>query len=107
MDCLQIVSDPFYIAAGPPDHLAVAVQPGHSAGGEPFRLQPQLEVHDAVGNKVIVPSVQYVTASLYSSPYGGVYSTNGTAMTPTLRGPSLTARFVNGTAEFQGLYINE
>lgn len=102
----QSESDPFYIAAGPPARLAVSVQPGHAMGGFPFSPQPQVQVQDAAGNMVIVPSITSVTVSLAAAP-AHVHTTNGTAVAPALLGPSLTAQFVNGTATFVNLYILE
>jgi hypothetical protein len=103
---LQTISDPFFIASGPPDHLAITVQPGHSFGGELFRPQPQIEIHDVGGNKLVLGGDLNVTVSLSATPVH-TYTTNGTSVTPVLQGGPLTVAFTNGTALFHGLYLNE
>ncbi|MBP2648347.1 MAG: Peptidase families and domain protein [Gemmatimonadetes bacterium] len=86
-------SAPFSITAGPADRVAFLVQPSTTAAGAGISPAVQVEVRDALGNRVTASSAS-VTVALGSNP--------GSA---TLGG-TLDVSAVNGVATFSGLTID-
>ena len=86
-------SAPFSITAGPADRVAFLVQPSTTAAGAGISPAVQVEIRDALGNRVTASSAS-VTVALGSNP--------GSA---TLGG-TLDVSAVDGVATFSGLTIN-
>jgi hypothetical protein len=87
------VSTPFTIAAGTADHLALIVEPSSAVAGVSITPAVQVEVEDAIGNRVSTATTS-VTLAILDNPNGGVLS--GTA----------TVAAVAGVASFSNLSIN-
>jgi Bacterial Ig-like domain (group 1)/Calcineurin-like phosphoesterase len=88
------VSTAFDIGAGAVDHLAYIVQPSTAVAGVAIAPAVQVEVEDAIGNRVTTATTS-VTVAILDNPNGGVLS--GTA----------TRAAVAGVATFSNLSINK
>jgi uncharacterized protein YjdB len=88
---LQIASNAFNVAVGPPAQLAITTQPAGASSGVDFTTQPVVEIRDAA-NSLVASSTVAVTAAI------------GTG-SGTLTG-TVTVNAVNGVATFGSLRIN-
>ncbi len=91
-------SDEFTVAVGAPYRLLFDTFLGNTLGGEIFASNPLVGVGDRGGNVVDTISQGTVTISLSKSPTGNE------VLRPT---EATVEKFVNGIAEFSGLYIKE
>ena len=100
-----VVSDAFDVVVGSPHEIVVAGYPSGGTGGEPFGLQPVINVLDVGGNLISDWSTGSVTAKILDDGELGRYSPNpGAELLPASK---TTANFAFGEAQFDGLYINE
>jgi hypothetical protein len=100
-----VVSDAFDVVVGSPHEIVVAGYPSGGTGGEPFGLQPVINVLDVGGNLISDWSTGSVTAKILDDGELGRYSPNpGAELLPASK---TTATFAFGEAQFDGLYINE
>jgi hypothetical protein len=90
----QITSDPIVIVPNAPARLALTLQPAGATGGRVFSPQPELQLHDAVGNQLANSNIT-VSVWLHS------WATNCSS---TLHGTT-TATFSGGIARFTDLMI--
>src|SRR5258707_3342224 len=88
------VSTPFTITSGTVDPLAFIVQPATAVAGVSIAPAIQVEVEDAIGNRVTSATTS-MTLAILDNPNGGVLS--GTA----------TVAAVAGVAMFSNLSINK
>jgi hypothetical protein len=91
---VSVVSSPITLTAGPPQALAIQVQPSGSAtSGVNFDVQPKVELRDAGGNQVAKKDVRIFA---FLETVSGVGTLLGTASIETGN---------NGVASFNGLRI--
>ncbi|KAH8082993.1 hypothetical protein JL720_8505 [Aureococcus anophagefferens] len=95
-----VVSDAFDVVVGSPHEIVVAGYPSGGTGGEPFGLQPVINVLDVGGNLVSDWSTGSVTAKILDDGELGRYSPNpGAELLPASK---TTANFAFGEAQFDG-----
>lgn len=95
---LTVVSEPFYVARGPPTSLRIIQAIGEAHGGEPFDRQPRVALTDAGGNVIEENESLLVQASLHRNPHNGTLSTNLS---------STSLRLARGLAVYAGLTVDE
>ncbi len=91
---MAAVSNAFNITSGTADHLAFFVQPSDAVAGTAIAPAVQVEVEDAIGNRV-TSSTASVTIAILDNPNGGALS--GTIAVSAL----------SGVATFSTLNINK
>ena len=68
----SVQSDLFTVAVGPAAQLGFTAEPGASAAGAPFTIQPVVAIQDAGGNTVTTAPVTTVTLVFGANPGGGI-----------------------------------
>lgn len=113
---ITVVSEPFDVAVGAPASIVVSrPAQGAWAGGQPFRVQPRVEVLDLGGNTVMHDNETVVTVSLASNASGELLPGTQAGVAPSPYSPNelsglprgnTSSRVVDGVLVFQDLSID-
>ena len=94
-------SDEFTVSVGAPYRISLSNFVGTAFGGEEFSSNPIVSVLDKGDNVVPTINSGTVVATLSKTPTGTEQ------LRTNVDGGGFTATFVNGNAQFYGMYINE